>query len=724
MNRESYSSVRITHKITIAKLYMNKGIIQGDSNLTITDSLIWTGGKITKSSFDPNPMPAIIIPDTAKAVINGTVTIGRSLVNNGDLKWLSGNIIFRNKARFENYGTIYDMTDDSVSITKGTGYLVNFPNYGSYIKTGLGSNSIYVYFKNSGVVDVRSGFLNVYPKAGSAGTETGSYTVAEGSALQFVVGRTFEGSITGAGKVLFSTGGLANTIIKDTFNITGQTIFYSASLNVIFDTSCTLINLGSRMIESSGNVKFKSGETVKIDSLKLYGTNYSSNIFSDDSLIIKKYAIFSGGNIGLSVGPTIIDKDATVVISGYTRFHGQFDNYGIIRWENGDIELKYDQWAKTPVFNNYGLFIDETIASSRVVKTTNGYVNHYFNNYGIYQKKSLFTTVFTWENVFVNKESGILAGVDTMVFSKPIINSGTVSPGDSVGTLVLKVNYPSDSTTVVNIDLEGADRDEYDLLDIDGNATLQGTLNINLLNNYLPGEGELFEIMKFSARTDSFDVVNGKNICNCNFFAVQYTDTSVRLEAYAVAPPQAEEDTISARQDEPVEINVLVNDTDPDGDTLTVIFVGAPSHGTAVVSGDSTITYTPETGFVGLDTMLYVIRKRSGCIDSSIAIVDVLSTVGIEEMPFDSPNAFHLEPNHPNPFDRSTTFRFSLPETSRVELRIYSIHGSLVKILVSKHLPAGSYSYEWETSGLSEGIYIYRFSAGKFNKTGKMIRMK
>jgi hypothetical protein len=230
--------------------------------------------------------------------------------------------------------------------------------------------------------------------------------------------------------------------------------------------------------------------------------------------------------------------------------------------------------------------------------------------------------------------------------------------------------------------------------------------------------------MKFTSHTDTFDVVNGTEISNCRYFAVQYSDTSVRLEVYGIEPPQAVQDTISFRQDRPVEINVLANDTDPDGDTLTVLSVGNPAHGTAVVSGDSTITNTPETGYVGLDTMVYVIQKRSGCIDSSIAIVDVLSTVGIEELPFDVSNSFNIEQNYPNPFDGFTTFKFSIPEEAFVELHIYSIHGKLMKVLVSKKLPVGSYSYEWETPDLTEGIYIYKFSAGKFNQTGKMFKMK
>ena len=44
----------------------------------------------------------------------------------------------------------------------------------------------------------------------------------------------------------------------------------------------------------------------------------------------------------------------------------------------------------------------------------------------------------------------------------------------------------------------------------------------------------------------------------------------------------------------PVTVNVLANDSDPDGDPLTVTGAAAPAHGTAVVNANNTITYTPD----------------------------------------------------------------------------------------------------------------------------------
>ena len=61
-----------------------------------------------------------------------------------------------------------------------------------------------------------------------------------------------------------------------------------------------------------------------------------------------------------------------------------------------------------------------------------------------------------------------------------------------------------------------------------------------------------------------------------------------------------------------VTIDVLDNDFDPDaGDTLSVIAVADPPHGTAKLSGGGTIAYTPDAGFTGTDTFTYTIESRS-----------------------------------------------------------------------------------------------------------------
>ncbi len=89
-------------------------------------------------------------------------------------------------------------------------------------------------------------------------------------------------------------------------------------------------------------------------------------------------------------------------------------------------------------------------------------------------------------------------------------------------------------------------------------------------------------------------------------------------------PPVANNDSASTNEDTPVTINVLANDSDPDGDLLGVASVAAPGHGTAVINADKTVTYTPAPSFFGTDSFTYTASDGRG--GSSTATVTVTVT--------------------------------------------------------------------------------------------------
>ncbi len=87
--------------------------------------------------------------------------------------------------------------------------------------------------------------------------------------------------------------------------------------------------------------------------------------------------------------------------------------------------------------------------------------------------------------------------------------------------------------------------------------------------------------------------------------------------------PTASDDVASTDEDTAVNVNVLTNDSDPDGDLLSVIAASAV-NGTVDINGDGTITYTPNPGFNGTDSITYTISDGEG--GSSTATVDVTVT--------------------------------------------------------------------------------------------------
>ena len=76
--------------------------------------------------------------------------------------------------------------------------------------------------------------------------------------------------------------------------------------------------------------------------------------------------------------------------------------------------------------------------------------------------------------------------------------------------------------------------------------------------------------------------------------------------------PVAEADLSVTVEDTPIIIDVLLNDTDADGDVLTVSAVTVPANGTATANADSTITYAPVAGFAGIDAFDYTVSDGAG----------------------------------------------------------------------------------------------------------------
>jgi hypothetical protein len=102
----------------------------------------------------------------------------------------------------------------------------------------------------------------------------------------------------------------------------------------------------------------------------------------------------------------------------------------------------------------------------------------------------------------------------------------------------------------------------------------------------------------------------------------------------------------------------------------------------------------------------------------------VSNAIGIEQISSNVPNGFSLEQNYPNPFNPSAKIRFSIPTKQNVRLTVFDQLGNEVETLVNENLAAGTYEADFDGSGLSSGAYFYRFTAGEFTETKKMILVK
>ena len=109
-------------------------------------------------------------------------------------------------------------------------------------------------------------------------------------------------------------------------------------------------------------------------------------------------------------------------------------------------------------------------------------------------------------------------------------------------------------------------------------------------------------------------------------------------------PPVATNDTVATPEDTTVTVDVLANDSDPDNDPLSVLSVSDPASGSTTLNANGTITYTPDAGFVGIDTFTYAVSD--GDLTDTATV-----TVAVSE---------------PNPTQPAVTFQLIHADTDQV----------------------------------------------------------
>ena len=176
--------------------------------------------------------------------------------------------------------------------------------------------------------------------------------------------------------------------------------------------------------------------------------------------------------------------------------------------------------------------------------------------------------------------------------------------------------------------------------------------------------------------------------------------TTIVVHRTAVAVPVAVNDMDTTPVNTPIVIDVLRNDT-PHGITPNV--TTTPANGTAVVNLDNTVTYTPNTNFVGTDTFLYELCNIDGvCVTATVTIrvtsgLTIYNAVNINGNPQN--DHFHIGgiENYPDNtvriFNRWGVKVFDVEGYDNVRKVFKGFSNGRVTIEGSENLPQGTYYY-------------------------------
>ncbi|MCJ8270495.1 MAG: tandem-95 repeat protein, partial [Psychrosphaera sp.] len=210
-------------------------------------------------------------------------------------------------------------------------------------------------------------------------------------------------------------------------------------------------------------------------------------------------------------------------------------------------------------------------------------------------------------------------GTDTISYTLDDGNAGS-----STGTVTVTVTSVNDVPVAVNDAITGNE---------------DARIIVDVLANDTDADGDALTVTAVTTTNGTVSVQSDQSLevlANIDFngtVTISYTisdgqgGTASASVVVTVTPvndnPKPVADTASTSANTLVNITVLSNDLDPDGDTLTISAASATNGTTAVVSAGTSIDYTPNNSFTGVDTINYDVDDGNGGTASSTVTVTV-----------------------------------------------------------------------------------------------------
>jgi hypothetical protein len=128
----------------------------------------------------------------------------------------------------------------------------------------------------------------------------------------------------------------------------------------------------------------------------------------------------------------------------------------------------------------------------------------------------------------VDIQGGTLSGTGTV--NGNMTMGGRLSPGDPTGAFTLNGNYTQTSTGTLSEQVGWLGGSNATLFNVNGKATLSGTLDLLLLSGYNPMVGDSFILMTFRSDSGTFSSIDGLDLGNNLFLELSYDPHDIRVE--------------------------------------------------------------------------------------------------------------------------------------------------------------------------------------------------
>jgi alpha-tubulin suppressor-like RCC1 family protein len=234
-----------------------------------------------------------------------------------------------------------------------------------------------------------------------------------------------------------------------------------------------------------------------------------------------------GGNISINIHTNSTVHGGSGASAGVRIEDGAvnaLNNYGTITTLNGTTGVAIRGGSGNEIVENYGTLIGQV--------DLGGGVNVWNNHPGsVFNLAATFTLGAgnTMNNYGLLRGSGQLVG--------NVLNAGTISPGNSAGSLIIEGSLNLLASTKMTLEIGGRQQGtSYDYLRVHEDVKFDGTLSLALVSNFRPNPSDTFTLMEFASLIGCFsNAQDGARINtadNLASFKVNYTGTNLVVSAY------------------------------------------------------------------------------------------------------------------------------------------------------------------------------------------------
>ena len=151
------------------------------------------------------------------------------------------------------------------------------------------------------------------------------------------------------------------------------------------------------------------------------------------------------------------------------------------------------------------------------------------------------------------------------------------------------------------------------------------------------------------------------------------------------------------------------------------------SHGSGFELNLTNNAMVSEYKTTGTSTILVVVVPEEELIftaNQSFEVVDMIVANSEVEIEVNTVSEFGITAAYPNPFNPSTTVSLNVPSADFVSVKVYNLVGQVVGVLAEGMMDANTYTFTWNATDMSSGVYMIRAESGSSVDIQKVLLVK